>query len=246
MAKNVCVRLPIAVLGIKIIGAMHDPDRAWEENWDTWHLRYDEVPRLQERLRVVQGHIVEAIHALAPGPVRLLSLCAGDGRDVLGALRDHPRRDDVVATLLDTHEPSLQRGRAMAEDLPVRFVCADATVAKNLEGSVPTDVLVLSGVLGHVRPGDVEALAHRLPSLVRPGGFFIWNRRLALRGGNERVARLLDLLSGVGFIEREFLTTSADGYAAGLSRFSGAGLPFDPRGRLFEFVSFAEVAAGMR
>jgi len=41
---------------------------------------------LSRRIRIIQTHIHEWMDAAAPGPVTVLSLCAGDGRDLVQVL----------------------------------------------------------------------------------------------------------------------------------------------------------------
>ena len=60
--------------------------------WLEWHRRYDSEAGLAARLRLVQEEIRVALDRCPPGPIAIVSICAGDGRDLLGALRDHPRR----------------------------------------------------------------------------------------------------------------------------------------------------------
>jgi len=72
------------------------------KDWVAWHAAYDDPSSpLSARLRVVRAHLSAALDAAPPGPVRLLSLCAGQGRDVLGVLPAHPRGPDVSALLVE-------------------------------------------------------------------------------------------------------------------------------------------------
>src|ERR1700694_3658252 len=83
--------------------------------WLDWHGAYD-VPDspLALRLAVVQQCIADALDAAAPGPVRVISMCAGDGRDLLGALDGHPRGRDVTGRLLELDPALAARARAAA------------------------------------------------------------------------------------------------------------------------------------
>ena len=81
-------------------------------NWDEWYKHYDSLPGLQERLRIVREQIVAALNECPAGQIQIVSICAGDGRDLIGALQNHPRRDDVSALLLDNHAESIARGEA--------------------------------------------------------------------------------------------------------------------------------------
>ena len=67
-----------------------------ERDWFTWHDAYDHPgTALSRRLAAVQGQIRAASDAAKPGPLRAISLCAGQGRDLIGVLAGHPRRADV-------------------------------------------------------------------------------------------------------------------------------------------------------
>ena len=45
---------------------------------------------VRKRLGIVQAHIRRALDQCAPGEIRVVSVCAGQGHDLIGALRDHP------------------------------------------------------------------------------------------------------------------------------------------------------------
>ena len=56
-------------------------------NWDHWYQEYDHSPSLQARLRIMRQQIAAALDESAPGPIHVVSICAGDGRDLVGAWR---------------------------------------------------------------------------------------------------------------------------------------------------------------
>jgi hypothetical protein len=76
--------------------------------WVAWHERYTPGSPLARRLDIVQGLIRSALDASPPGPIHLISMCAGDGRDIFGVLPDHPRQADVHARLVEL-DPELAR-----------------------------------------------------------------------------------------------------------------------------------------
>ncbi|MEU1573374.1 hypothetical protein ABZ519_19860 [Streptomyces collinus] len=62
-----------------------------------WHAEYDRTESfLGQRLHVVQERIAAALDACAPDPVKVTSLCGGQGRDLIGVLAEHPRAVDVA------------------------------------------------------------------------------------------------------------------------------------------------------
>ena len=93
-----------------------DDGRTWVE----WHQEYDDpTSRLSQRLAYVQQRLREALDSAPPGRIRMISVCAGQGRDVLGVLEGHDRAADVRALLveLDPHNAEVARTRAAAAGL---------------------------------------------------------------------------------------------------------------------------------
>ena len=59
-----------------------------DDRWVRWHEAYQDPGSAQfRRLVLVQSEIRQALDAAPPGPIRVLSLCAGNGRDLLEVLR---------------------------------------------------------------------------------------------------------------------------------------------------------------
>jgi len=76
-----------------------------------WHDAYDDPNSdLSWRLRQAQTYIRQALDHL-PGPVTVLSRCAGDGRDVLQVLADRDDFSRVRTTLMPSYAPSWRNGR---------------------------------------------------------------------------------------------------------------------------------------
>jgi hypothetical protein len=94
---------------------------------------------LWRRLELFLGDLrAEFDHAPA-GDLRLISLCAGQGRDVIGVLAAHPRRDEVRARLveLDDRNVAIARQAAQPAGLDgVEVLPADAG-ATDLRGHGP-------------------------------------------------------------------------------------------------------------
>ena len=150
------------------------------QDWVRWHEAYDDpASYLSARLACVQAHLSDALTAAAPGPVRLLSLCAGQGNDVLGVLPGHPRRADVTAVLVeyDGHNAAVaadRASRAGLTNLEVRQ--ADAGVAANYADMLPADVLLLCGIFGNVSDEDVRRTVLAATAMCVPGATVIWTR----------------------------------------------------------------------
>src|SRR5262245_55612548 len=177
-------------------------------DWTNWYKYYDITPGLQERLRIVREQIATTLTECPSGPITIVSVCAGDGRDIVGALHDHVRRDDVIGWLLDTDAESLARGQAVATaaglERQLQFLHANAALASSYRGIGRADLLVLSGMLAHLRHGDVARLIGSLPMLCKAGGWVLWSRHLVLHEGHEQMPAIRTHLRQTGFEEVHF------------------------------------------
>jgi hypothetical protein len=149
-------------------------------DWVEWHAAYeDPSSSLSARLRQVRLHLSEAIDRASAGPVSLVSLCAGQGHDVIGVLPDHPRRDDVRAVLVesDPRNAEVARGAAAQAGLPqVEVREADASTAASFADALPADVLLLCGIFGNVSDEDIKRTVEASPAMCKPGATVIWTR----------------------------------------------------------------------
>jgi len=70
-------------------------------DWQAWHEDY-ETPdsALGRRLEVVQAQIRAALDRVAPGPVRIISVCAGQGHDLSTVWRRHQPSACRTATVI--------------------------------------------------------------------------------------------------------------------------------------------------
>jgi hypothetical protein len=79
-----------------------------------WHDAYDDPDSdLSWRLSQARAHIRRGLDQVE-GPVTVLSLCAGDGRDVLPVLAERGDSSDVRTTLIELHPIVAQRARNFA------------------------------------------------------------------------------------------------------------------------------------
>jgi hypothetical protein len=154
--------------------------RMARRDWVEWHRDYDDPGSLlSRRLELVQGHLHAGLERAPAGDVRLISLCAGQGRDVIGVLTGHPRRDDVRARLveLDERNAALARQAAQAAELHgVEVLEADAGITDACAGAVPAQIVVACGIFGNITDSDIQATVAALPSLCAPGALVLWTR----------------------------------------------------------------------
>jgi hypothetical protein len=130
------------------------------------------------RLERVRHHIGEAFDQ-HPGQTRVLSVCAGDGRDLLGVLAGRADSDRVSSVLLELHPDLAQRARdsaAAARLVGVDVRTVDASTLDSYVGAAPADIVLLVGIFGNVSDEDVWRLVAVAPQLCRPGATLIWSR----------------------------------------------------------------------
>jgi len=204
-------------------------------DWDRWHAAYDDPgSALALRLALVQGQLRAALTRAPAGPVRAISVCAGQGHDLIGALADHPRRADVSARLVELDPGNLEQARRAAAAAGLRgleLVCADAGLTDSYAGAVPAGIVLLCGVFGNISEADVLRTIGMLPTLCAPGATAIWTRH---RNPPDLVPEIL-----AGFERAGFDTVALQEgrhLAVGSSRLTGPPAPFRPGETLFHFL----------
>lgn len=147
-------------------------------DWHAWHAGYDSDTPLRRRLEIVQRHIGLVLDSFKGSPLRVVSMCAGEGRDLLGALAVHERRD-VTGRLVELDPALASVARARAEDLGLADLevrVGDAGDTAAYAGAVPADLVLVCGVFGNISDADIERTVRALPMLAAPGATAIWTR----------------------------------------------------------------------
>jgi hypothetical protein len=171
-----------------------------------------------------------------PGPIRVVVPCAGQGRDLLGALVDHPRRSDVVATLIDIDPGNVAAARATADELALPGITAivgDAGRTAVYREAVPADVVVLSGFFAYLSKRHVSKLIATLPHLCAGEAVVIWSRRVDPQG--RRAAFTRKRFEACGFRPVPSTIPNTDEWHVGVERFVGAPAPFRENQHIFSF-----------
>ncbi|MCK2221020.1 class I SAM-dependent methyltransferase family protein [Actinomadura sp. ATCC 31491] len=207
-------------------------------DWNGWHDEYDRPgSRLARRLAVVQERVRAALDAAPGGPVRVISMCAGQGRDVIPVLAGHPRRADVRARLveLDPRNCEVARAAAAAHGLDqVEVVAGDAALTGGYAGLAPAGLVLACGIFGNVTDEDVRRTIGFFPRLCASGGRVIWTRH---REEPDLVPRMCGWFEEDGF-ELEWVSEPGAGYGVGVHRFTGTPLPLEGTERMFRFVGY--------
>ena len=202
-------------------------------DWVAWHEAYDNpATGLFRRLRVVRTRIRDALAGLPAGPIRVISMCAGQGQDLIGALAGHPRGADVSARLVEADPRNVAAARATAPS-GVEVVEGDAASSGAYAGYVPADLVLACGVFGNLTPADIRHTVANLPRFCRTGATVIWTHHI---DAPDRTPEIRTWFAGNGFAEIGFDSEPGFHYGVGTHVLTGPALPFDPGLKLFEFV----------
>ena len=146
-------------------------------DWRAWHRSYaDPDSSLSRRLAVVRRRIGEVLDAAAAGPVRILSLCAGDGRDVLPELAARPQLAGTT-TLVELDSALAAGARAAASGIAgVQVRQGDAGVWATFDDVLPVDLLLLCGIFGNISADDIRATIDAATTMLASHGTVIWTR----------------------------------------------------------------------
>jgi hypothetical protein len=209
-------------------------------DWHAWYEEYaDPTSSLSRRLAEVRSQL-GLLLADGDGPVRLLSLCAGDGRDTIPVLAATHREVDGCLVELDPDLAEVARRTAAGVGVDIEVVTGDAGAVSTFRHRLPVDVLMLCGVFGNVADADVERTVAAARSMVTPGGVVLWTRGNVVPDDptehlDDPAEWVRALFSAAGFEEVAFVKPDDASYRVGLAR-----QPDPARGdlpdRLFTFV----------
>jgi hypothetical protein len=217
-----------------------------ERDWYSWHDAYDRPGSpLIQRLAAVQKQIGYALDTAPSGPLRAVSLCAGQGRDLIGVLARHPRGQDVTARLveLDPRNAQFARDQAARAGLgQVEVVTGDASLTDQYTDLVPADVVVMCGVFGNMTDADVRRTVGYCGQLTAERGVVVWTRA---RWAPDLVPEICDWFTGRGF-KLLWLSSANAGFGVGAHRFMGTPEPLAAGARMFSFTGHREQTGPVR
>ena len=212
---------------------------ASDSHWVRWHQHYDDPSSpLSVRLRIVQSMVADVLSAAEEGPIQIVSVCAGQGRDVIDVLATHPRGVDASALLVELDPVLVAFARARAEAGGVSGQVRGPSRAMRpcrarYADDVPADLVLVCGVFGNVSEADISRTIQALPGWCREGSEVIWTRH---RRPPDATPFIRAEFGAAGFTEVAF--EAPDGYvlSVGRNRLERPPGEFDPEATLFEFV----------
>ena len=220
-------------------------DHREKSHWVRWHQPYeDPSSNLSRRLRAVQAMVSAALDELPPldshpEPLRIVSLCAGQGRDVIDVVATHPRGPEVSALLveLDPALAAFARARAAAAGAGlaerIRIVEGDASQCRWYADDVPADIVLVCGVFGNISAADITATIEAMRGFCARGSHVVWTRH---RLPPDATPAIRDQFAAAGFTELAFEAPEDTVMTVGHHRLDGPTATFDPGRVLFDFV----------
>ena len=207
-------------------------------DWVEWHAAYGrEGSGLGDRLAAVRAQIVRRLDDTVPSPVRVVSACAGDGRDLLGVVADRVDADRVSALLVERDPELARRAESAAHDLAGRVAVVEGDAARSnvYAGWVPADLVLLCGIFGNISEPDIRRVIRAAPQLCAPGAEVVWTRH---RGGDgDLTPQIRTWFAEAGFDEVAFIAPeSVDSWAVGVHRLTGPAHDLEPDQEWFTFV----------
>jgi hypothetical protein len=208
-------------------------------DWQAWHERYEEPNSgLSQRLMLVQQQIRAALDWLPRGPLKVISMCAGQGRDLIGVLAGHERASEVQARLveLDARNVIAARHAACLADLKqVDVIAGDASLTLAYAGMVPANIVLVCGVFGNISMHDIRHTIASLPQICAKDAMVIWTRH---RLQCDITPAIRQWFAEFGFEELAFGADRSGRFAVGMQRFAGEPVELREDERLFTFVGY--------
>jgi hypothetical protein len=206
-------------------------------DWYAWHAHYDTPDSsLSLRLSWVQDQLRAALAGAKAGPLRVISLCAGQGRDLIGVLADHPRAADVTARLVELDPRNTEVAARLAAEAGlanVEIVTGDASLTSQYADLAPADIVLACGLFGNLTDAHIESTIGYCAQLCAEGGTVIWTRA---RWEPDLVPQICAWFEERGF-ERVWLSGPERRQCTGAHRRTAPPLPLDLNAIMFTFTN---------
>lgn len=187
-------------------------------DWIKWHQAYDDPHSLlSRRLAVVSQMIREALDSAPPGEIKVLSLCAGDGRDLVLAATGHPRAVDLIGLLVELNPQLAQQAAAniIMVNANLRIKNADAGDTSEFRSALPIDLLLLCGVFGNIADEEIQRTIAAVPAMCRSGATVIWTRH---RREPDITPKIRGWFDAAGYSSTKFVSPGIGSFAIGCER----------------------------
>ncbi|MBO0767257.1 MAG: class I SAM-dependent methyltransferase [Solirubrobacterales bacterium] len=208
---------------------------AEQRDWYAWHHEYgDPESELSNRLAVVQAEIRRVLPEHPAEAFQVVSICAGQGHDIIGVLADYPHADRVKVRLVELNPDNVAqiRARAEAANRELEVIEGDAADTALYAGAVPADLVLAVGIFGNVSDADVLRTIDGLAAFTKPGGSVIWSRGRGIVP--DITPQIRSRFAAAGFVETAFHAPDGARFQIGANRYEGQAVRLS-QGHLFSF-----------
>ncbi len=207
-----------------------------QSDWAAWLEGYDNPgSSLRARLKCVQAHLRALLGERTGSSTRILSACAGDGRDVIEVVRAHPARDVIEAYLIERTPDvaaAARRYAARSGLSRVTVIDADAGCSDAYARCPPSDIVLFCGVLGWISEREIARTVAFLPAVAAPDAAVIWTHH---HQPPDRTSWVRRTFEDAGFVELAFARLPGGPSSVGVHRLVTGRRRFRAGVRLFRF-----------
>ena len=211
-------------------------DNCEKRDWSAWHEQYeDQFSPLSQRLSVVQREIQRALPRQLDRSFSIISLCAGQGNDIIPVLQKYAYIQWVRARLVESDPNSVCKLRNKIHSAGLtrlEVMQADAAYTDTYRGIAPADLVLICGVFGNISDADIQYTIASLPQLCRTGSTVIWTRS---RRAPDITPAIRQWFRESNFEEITFYAPDGVLFAVGAHAFRGQPVPLQ-RVKLFTFI----------
>ena len=185
-----------------------------EQFLKSWHYNYeDETSTPYKRTLIVKKLISD--YLINKNNITILSICAGQGRDVLTSLNE-----DTHAYLIDIDKDCIEYAQSYINknDLHNVFVIeADASlISTYIDNNIPkADLILICGVFGHLSLKDINLTIKSLKQLIKPEGSVIWTKHKFDNDITKEIRNAFDL---TGYKEETFISPKEEIFSVGMHK----------------------------
>jgi hypothetical protein len=201
-------------------------------DWYRWHDSYDELgSSMTAVLADTQELVAQSLDAAALGTVRILSMAAGQSRELIPVLVTHPRGMDVSAVLVefDDRNTDFAEGALQSAELGrVTIITGDAGNTDSYATGVPADIILCCGLFEYLSDADTRRTVTALPMLCAPGAKVIYSAT-----DHAKLSLLEKELSSAGF---SIAATTLVDHSVGSATLTVDPAPWKPGAQLFELT----------
>lgn len=205
-------------------------------DWAEWHEAYARPGSgLDDRLSAVRTAINRYLDSTGAHPVQVISVCAGDGRDLLGVLASRDDADRVTGLLVEYDAGLAERARKATRTVDARLIVrrGDAADGGIYADAAPADLVLMCGVFGNIGDQDVKTTITALPQLCKRGAHVIWTRH---RAQPDLTPQIRSWFEAGGFEEISFVAPDNDSWSVGTHRFTREPQSLAPNAHWFTFI----------